>query len=121
MKAWWPPGHIIGWDHTFTHTVFDLIESIANGTPVSPSFEDGVRNQRVIDAIEHAAQTRAWVAVNRVVKPNELPLPLGLAVITLPLESQLTDAFQVELIFWGGVMVTVTIQLLAPVTLTVVL
>ena len=64
MKAWWPPGHIIGWEHTFTHTVFDLIEAIANGTPVSPSFEDGVRNQRVIDAIEHAAQTRAWVAVD---------------------------------------------------------
>ena len=63
MKAWWPPGHIIGWEHTFTHTVFDLIESIANGTPVSPSFEDGVRNQRVIDAIERAAQSRAWIAV----------------------------------------------------------
>ena len=59
--------------------------------------------------------------LNIVVKPNELPLPLGRAVMTLPLESQLTDAFQVELIRWGGVMVTVTIQLLLPVTLTVVL
>ena len=59
--------------------------------------------------------------LNIVVKPNELPLPLGRAVMTLPLESQLTDALQVELIRWGGVMVTVTIQLLLPVTLTVVL
>ena len=42
-------------------------------------------------------------------------------LMTLPLESQLTDALQVELMRWGGVMVTVTIQLLLPVTLTVVL
>ena len=33
------------------------------GSPVSPSFEDGVANQRVIDAIERAASARAWVNV----------------------------------------------------------
>src|SRR5262249_52946372 len=42
IKAWWPPGHIIGYEHTFTHTVYDLLESIAKGTPPSPDFEDGV-------------------------------------------------------------------------------
>ena len=30
VKAWWPPGHIIGYEHTFTHTVFDLLEGIAD-------------------------------------------------------------------------------------------
>jgi predicted dehydrogenase len=64
MKAWWPPGHIIGYEHTFTHTVYDLLEAIASGTPASPSFEDGVRNQRVMDAIERAAESRTWVAVD---------------------------------------------------------
>ena len=59
--------------------------------------------------------------LNIVVKPNELPLPFGRAVMTLPLASQLTDALHVELIRCGGVIVTVTIQLLLPVTLTVVL
>jgi predicted dehydrogenase len=63
VKAWWPPGHIIGYEHTFTHTVYDLLEAIAKGAQVAPSFEDGLRNQRVIDAIARAAATKAWVSV----------------------------------------------------------
>jgi predicted dehydrogenase len=63
MKAWWPPGHIIGYEHTFTHTVYELLEAIAKGTPPSPSFEDGVTNQRVLEAIERAAASRTWVSV----------------------------------------------------------
>jgi len=63
LKAWWPPGHIIGWEHTFTHTVFDLMEGIASDTLPEPNFVDGVRNQRVLSAIEKAAQTKRWVAV----------------------------------------------------------
>jgi len=63
IKAWWPPGHIIGYEHTFTHTVYDLLEAIAKGTPPSPSFEDGVINQRVLEAIERAAGSRSWVSV----------------------------------------------------------
>ncbi|MEM8535553.1 MAG: Gfo/Idh/MocA family oxidoreductase, partial [Chloroflexota bacterium] len=29
LSAWWPPGHIIGWEHTFTHGVYDLLNGIA--------------------------------------------------------------------------------------------
>jgi predicted dehydrogenase len=58
---WWPSGHIIGYEHTFTHTVFDLLECIADDVLPSPNFEDGVRTQAVLDAIEKAASTRAWV------------------------------------------------------------
>ena len=63
MKAWWPPGHIIGYEHTFTHTVFDLLQAIARGRSPKPDFEDGVRNQRVLAAIEKAAASRRWVTV----------------------------------------------------------
>ncbi len=59
--AWWPPGHIIGWEHTFTHTVFDLLEGIADGRSPQPSFLDGLRNQRVLDAVERASAERSWV------------------------------------------------------------
>ena len=61
IKAWWPPGHIIGYEHTFTHTVFDLMEAIADGRQPSPGFADGVRNQRVLGAIEKSATTGRWV------------------------------------------------------------
>lgn len=59
--AWWPPGHIIGWEHTFTHTVHDLLDGLADGASPQPTFLDGVRNQRVLDAIERAAAARTWV------------------------------------------------------------
>ena len=66
LAAWWPPGHIIGWEHTFTHTVHALLEAMAGGTVPSPSFHDGVMNQRVLDAIERSAASRRWVRVKGV-------------------------------------------------------
>ena len=63
VQAWWPPGHIIGYEHTFTHTVFDLLEGIADNVSPAPSFEDGFRNQMVLAAIEKAARARSWVQV----------------------------------------------------------
>jgi predicted dehydrogenase len=61
--AWWPPGHILGYEHTFTHTVRDFLDAVAAGAPVEPSFEDGWRNQRVLDAIERSAATGRSVAI----------------------------------------------------------
>ena len=63
FKAWWPAGHIIGYEHTFIHTVYDLLEAMADGKVPTPNFEDGVRNQRVLGAIEKAAANRRWVTV----------------------------------------------------------
>lgn len=63
FNAWWPPGHIIGYEHTFTHTVFDLLRAIDEAKIPSPNFEDGVRNQKVLDAIERAAASRQWEQV----------------------------------------------------------
>jgi predicted dehydrogenase len=60
---WWPPGHIIGYEHTFVHTVYDLLEAIAKNKVPTPNFEDGVKNQKVLDAIEKAAATKRWVTV----------------------------------------------------------
>ena len=61
--AWWPPGHIIGYEHTFTHTVYDLMEAMARDKVPQPNFVDGVRNQRVLGAIEKAASTRRWITI----------------------------------------------------------
>ena len=63
MEGWWPPGHILGYEHTFTHTVLDLLKAIANGETPVPNFEDGLRNQKLLAAIEKAAETRSWVEV----------------------------------------------------------
>lgn len=63
VSGWWPPGHIIGYEHTFTHTVADLLKAIGEQTIPSPSFEDGVRNQRVLDALERASSSQRWERV----------------------------------------------------------
>ena len=66
MAPWWRPGHILGWEHTFIHTVYDLIEAVADGKVPSPNFRDGAMNQRVLDAIERSAKTRRWTRVKGV-------------------------------------------------------
>lgn len=62
MSAWWPPGHTIGWEHTFTHVVADFVSAIASGKPASPDFGDAVRSQAVLDAVERSFETRRWAA-----------------------------------------------------------
>ncbi|GII02655.1 Gfo/Idh/MocA family protein [Planobispora takensis] len=62
--AWWPPGHGLGYEHTFTHEVKDFLEAVAAGTAPSPSFEDGLRVQRVLAAVEaSAADESRWTVV----------------------------------------------------------
>ncbi|MFJ4029834.1 Gfo/Idh/MocA family protein [Paenarthrobacter sp. NPDC089989] len=59
LEAWWPQGHIIGWEHTFTHQVRDFLTAIAAGEAPSPSFEDGLQIQRVLAAVEESAAAKS--------------------------------------------------------------
>jgi predicted dehydrogenase len=61
ISAWWPPGHIIGWEHTFTHEVRDLLEAIADERDPEPSFSEGLAVQRVLDAVVRSAREGTWV------------------------------------------------------------
>ena len=61
LEAWWPPGHVLGWEHTFVNQARDLLTDIAAGTDPEPSFSDGLQVQRVLAAVEHsAAHGSAW-------------------------------------------------------------
>lgn len=63
IKKWWPPGHIIGWEHTFIHEVGDLLTAIAEDESIAPNFLDGLRNQQVLDAMQSSAEKKAWIDV----------------------------------------------------------
>ncbi|ALV47134.1 dehydrogenase [Arthrobacter alpinus] len=52
ISGWWPQGHVIGWEHSFTHQIRDFLHSIADGTDPSPSFEEGLGVQQVLAGIE---------------------------------------------------------------------
>ncbi|WP_030667967.1 Gfo/Idh/MocA family protein [Streptomyces sp. NRRL B-1347] len=56
LAAWWPPGHGLGYEHTFVHQARDLLHAIATGTAPEPSFADGLAVQRVLAAVEESAQ-----------------------------------------------------------------
>ncbi|MBC9713473.1 Gfo/Idh/MocA family oxidoreductase [Streptomyces sp. TRM66268-LWL] len=55
LEAWWPPGHGLGYEHTFVHQARDLVHAIASGTAPAPSFADGLQVQRVLAAVEESA------------------------------------------------------------------
>lgn len=66
MSAWWPAGHMLGYEHGFSHQLVELITSIADGVAPSPSFSDGLHLQRVLDAVERSsAGDAAWTTVER--------------------------------------------------------
>ncbi|MFI7319746.1 Gfo/Idh/MocA family protein [Streptomyces venezuelae] len=55
VDAWWPPGHGLGYEHTFVHQARDLLHAIATGERPEPSFADGLSVQRVLAAVEESA------------------------------------------------------------------
>jgi predicted dehydrogenase len=63
LAAWWPPGHTIGWEHTFIHQIRDFIVAALARRPFAPDFEDGLACQRVLDAAARSMATRGWVRV----------------------------------------------------------
>ncbi|MDR6414751.1 Gfo/Idh/MocA family oxidoreductase [Pseudarthrobacter sulfonivorans] len=64
VSAWWPAGHMLGYEHGFSHQVKDLVEGIVAGTDPHPTFADGLRVQRVLDAVERSSENdSAWTRV----------------------------------------------------------
>ncbi len=63
VSAYWPPGHVIGYEHTFVNQAADLLTGIARNRKLSPDFEDGLRCQQVLDAVVESAKTKRWVKI----------------------------------------------------------
>lgn len=64
-QNYWPPGHIIGYEHTFINLMSKLMDGIAKGYAPEPNFNDGLKNQKVLDAVERSAQEKRWVGVQK--------------------------------------------------------
>ncbi len=65
MSAWWPPGHIIGYEHTFIHQVRNLLNALADDEMPTPNFYDGVACQQVLEAVELSCREKQWIPVNQ--------------------------------------------------------
>ena len=62
---YWPPGHVIGYEHQFISQAADFLAAVADDKPAWPDFVDGLRCQEVLDAALESAERRAWVKVKR--------------------------------------------------------
>ncbi|GGJ02056.1 oxidoreductase [Alicyclobacillus cellulosilyticus] len=60
---WWPAGHGLGYEHTIVHEVVELLAALRDGRQPVPNFEDGLRCQAVLEAVERSIAERAWVKV----------------------------------------------------------
>ena len=63
LERWWPPGHVLGWEHAFIHQYYEFLHALETEALPSPNFHDGLKVQRVLDAVEQAAAERRWIGV----------------------------------------------------------
>jgi len=64
VAAWWPAGHMLGYEHGFVHQVVDLVQAIHDGTDPHPTFAEGLAVQQVLAAVEESAtRDSAWVRI----------------------------------------------------------
>ena len=61
---WWPPAHIIGYEHSFVHLIFDAFTAFGKGECPSPNFYDGYINNVILDQVEKSAATRSWQSIS---------------------------------------------------------
>lgn len=64
VAAWWPPGHIIGYEHEFSHAIVDFLTAIEKGTKIAPNFYDGMKAMQVLEAAIKSAETGQKVTVS---------------------------------------------------------
>ncbi|MCK9902981.1 Gfo/Idh/MocA family oxidoreductase [Frankia sp. Cpl3] len=68
LNAWWPPGHGLGYDHTFIHEIRDFLVAVGRGDNPLPSFAEGLRVQQVLAAVERsAARNGCWEEIDTAV------------------------------------------------------
>ena len=63
---WWPPGHVIGYEHTFVHELYEFFNAILQNKPTVPCFYDGMKCCQVLEAVEKSAAEGCYVRVDEV-------------------------------------------------------
>jgi len=66
MSAWWPPGHMIGWEHSHINQVYHMLEAIASDRLPEPNLFDGLKNQAVLEAMSQSIEDGKWHDVEKV-------------------------------------------------------
>ena len=68
VGAWWPPGHVLGYEHTFVNMAADLFLMLGGKKPLvsMPDFADAYQTQRVLHAAIESARNRCPVKLSEI-------------------------------------------------------
>ncbi len=69
LSNWWPPGHVLGWEHAMVHQWRDFLEAVLDDRPSharQATFEDGYRAAGICDAILVSAREGRRIELARV-------------------------------------------------------
>jgi predicted dehydrogenase len=61
VDHFWPPGHVIGYEHTFTATLVDFLRSVSTGERFHAGFADALEVQRLLEAVAASSAQQGWV------------------------------------------------------------
>lgn len=66
LKAWWPTGHIIGYEHTFVNAFRDFLMAVDGKEPIKPDFHDGVQILRIVEAMRKSGEEQRRVSLSEI-------------------------------------------------------
>jgi len=66
VSAWWPAGHVLGYENTFVHEMYEFAASIAKDKQTVPNFFDGFKCSQVLEAVDLSITERQWIEVDSV-------------------------------------------------------
>jgi predicted dehydrogenase len=67
ISAWWPGGHLIGYEHAFVNQLADMMKVLGGRRKkFHPDFADGLEVQRVLEAVMISAKKKQWVKIKDV-------------------------------------------------------
>ena len=67
LKYWWPRGHVLGYEHTFSNAFYDFIQAIAGEHTIKPNLEDGAKIIRVLQAVQKSSEEGRKVRADEIV------------------------------------------------------
>ena len=87
MSAWWPPGHMIGWEHSHINQVYHLLDCIANDKMPEPS-----GGMRLVNAGAYITYTQSSEKI-----PTKVEGPEDLDPITRKPKEEEVDIWLVDI------------------------
>lgn len=67
LNAWWPRGHVLGYEHSFVNAFYDFVQAISGKTVIRPNIEDGAKIIRVLEAARKSSEEGRVVNVTEII------------------------------------------------------